>query len=208
MKEERTTATVEKSASLQDAEKEVASLAKIAVAGITVHDQQSADNCVQVIRHAKRMIDELEKERKKATGPLRLVEKTVNSWFRPVTDGYRDIEKAGKEALAAWYASEREAQAKAFQAAAEAHQQGDHAAAAEALATSNDAAAARAPRGATIAEVWIATITNPPMVPREWCVPDEPRIKAVARTTPSDQIPPHIPGVTFTKETRTTSVRQ
>ena len=44
---------------------------------------------------------------------------------------------------------------------------------------------------------WAATITDPELVPREWCCPDESAINAHARSFKENDQPEPIPGVAF-----------
>jgi hypothetical protein len=77
---------------------------------------------------------------------------------------------------------------------------GDLVSAAAATAIASEASAA-GDKGLRI--TWVATITDPSAVPRDWCTPDLERIQALAKTTPSTATPPHIPGVVYTQQATT-----
>jgi len=104
------------------------------------------------------------------------------------------------DAIAEWTKSQREKQARAFQAADTAHREGDDAGARQALTVANEASAAAKPKGSVVRMYWTAEITNPDAVPRSYCVPDTKKIKAIAKATASDSQPAPIDGVNFVKK--------
>lgn len=168
--------------------------------GLVIANQDDADRASQLRHGLKEERKAIEGLRKPIADQIRAALNTFNAMFKPsvelIDEALSDIDRAISE----WALAAKERQRKAFAEAAQLTIAGEHTAARELLAVSNEAAAKVAPRGTSVREVWHAEINNPAAVPRDWCVPDEKRIQAMARATPDNQQPTPIDGVHYVRK--------
>lgn len=174
--------------------------ARDAVAAIAVVDNDSVAVAAGFLQTVKAESKAIAAMKKRALDPLKETEKEIRNWFRAVEDQLKELESTLKSAIGEYELAEKERQRKAFAAAAEAHKAGDHIEARAALVAANAHAGAKRPAGTSTREVWEAHIVDESAVPRDWCVPDEKRIAALARQTPAGENPPKIAGVEFTRK--------
>lgn len=158
---------------------------------------QTAADWLNDLRDEAKAIDDMKKS---ALGPLRESEQQIRSWFRDVETRIDELIATVKGKIAKYDLDARDLQRQAFAEAASHHAAGDDVAARGALAVSNEHAAKRKAKGASTREVWRAEIVDMAAVPREWCVPDDARIRAMARGTPAAAEPTPIPGVAFIRD--------
>lgn len=183
-----------------DAKRELIARAQEAAQALVVNTPEQAADAAEFLADVQEEAKAIEAMRKSATDPILASLETIRGWFRPVETGLKLVETTVKERIGEYAAAAKEEQRKAFAAAAELHKAGDHTQARALVAVSNDAAGKRSPKGTNTREVWEAKVTDASQVPREWCVPDEKRIKASAKSVHADQQPPPIPGVVYTRK--------
>jgi hypothetical protein len=135
-----------------------------------------------------------------ALKPMRESEQRIRGWFRPIEDALTAAVDSVKAKIGEYDLANRQLQREAFERASDLHQTGDHIAARAEITVANTHASHRKPSGASTREVWEATVIDASAVPREWCLPDEKRIAAMARATPADTDPVHIPGVRYVRK--------
>lgn len=144
---------------------------------------------IERIRLAKKHRAAFDAKRKEITGPILLAKRRVDDLFRPVLGALEAIETEYRT-KSNHYISE---QAKARQEAAEA--------AALAIGT-GDAPLVPPPPSAlkthTI-EYWVVHVSDPDLVPREFCCPDYDKLQAIANAEGRTRT---IPGVTFERKER------
>jgi hypothetical protein len=173
---------------------------------LRIVDQKTLDTANELVRAIIGEKKAIEAMRKSATQPLNAALREINGWFKPLTALCDVVERDLKAGIAAYVTAEQERQRQAYEVAARAHVAGDDEQARGALAVANEAATS-APQGTSIREVWTAEIIAPNMIPHEYLKPDEAKINAHAKATPTDVEPAPIPGVRFTKKA-IVSVRQ
>lgn len=159
---------------------------------ITTDEEQAG--VVEVIRDAKRHIAEIEEQRKAFVNPLNQVVRGLNAFFKEPREIFEKLEESLKGKLEAYVASKNAANEAALQAAAAAP---TAQVAQETLAV---LAPVAPPSGVSIRYIWKFEVTDPDLVPREYCSPDPSKLKQADPGTP-------IPGVRFFQEASTT-VRQ
>lgn len=167
----------------------------------------------EVLRTVKGMQKSLETERTKATIPMNEALRQVNDWFRGPREQLEKAEKIIKAALAKfeWGETERirAEEAKAREAArieteelerraAKAIQKGDTDKAADLMARAAVVVPDLAPtapvkaKAMAFTDVWAVAVTDPQLVPRQYLVIDEAKIRAVVKAMKGDI---EIPGV-------------
>lgn len=167
---------------------------------LQVVDSSSVQLAADCLVDLQSELKSIESMKKSALGPLRESEQQIRGWFRPVENALEELVSLIKSKIAKYDLDARDLQRKAFAEASAAHAAGDNVAARDALQVSNEHAAKRKAKGASTREVWRAEIVDAGAVPREWCIPDEARIKAMARGCPAAAEPTPIPGVQFIRE--------
>lgn len=70
------------------------------IVNLAITSQADLDFAGELLGLTKSKIKELEAQRTSVTGPLNQAVKTVNGWFKPVTEFYGSCEKALKEKIA------------------------------------------------------------------------------------------------------------
>ena len=174
---------------------ELALVSSVAV-GLEVRSAEDAAQATDLLRMIKAEAKALEEMRTSVKRPLLEAGRQLDSWFKSLSELLDRAERAIKSAVGTWQVEERNRHTAALAAATEAHAAADHAAVQGALVQAS-ACTTTAPAGTSIREVWTATIVDPAAVPRAWCVPDEARIRAMARACPASSQPEPIPGVEY-----------
>ncbi len=142
--------------------------------------------------------DGLEAVRLAGPGALNSLGRELGKRFKPLFDELETPIANLKHDIGAYLVAERNKQVETYQAAAQLHAQGDHAAAQQALAVAS-AADTAAPQGTTAKEVWVVERYEPRlMLPstdtHPGLVPDEKAIAAYLRKLPISE-EPALPGV-------------
>lgn len=160
---------------------------------LTIESQADLDLAGELLGSAKAKIKELEEQRKSVTGPLNQVVKTINGWFKPVTEFYESCERALKERVAEHTLAQ---QAKQDAALAEI-EAGAGDASAEAFAAATQVT--ENPSNVSTRVRWIWTVENWALVPGKYkkLVLDE---AAVAAEVEAHGDRAAIPGITITKD--------
>lgn len=187
-------------AQLETTEREAEALAK-ATQGIQCVSAEQAEAFADIIRSVRAEDDANEALRKSVTGPILESKAMIDSWFKPSSNWRKQTIANLKAAIERYTVEADRAAAAALRAGAELHLAGDFGGAVTALAVANEAGAIEAPAGVTVVEYWAPEVSQPELVPREYCDPSIDRIKAVAPKS-TDTAPPHIPGVIWSRKTR------
>jgi hypothetical protein len=163
---------------------------------LTEEDLVEANETLKLVKTEVRAITEMKTS---ATKPMNEALQTVRSWFKPLEQLCEDVERILKNKIADRTLALRKKAEEDTQKLLAAADTSDYNTLSALVTT-----AATDPKlqGTSVREVWAAVITDPNLVPREWCVPDEKKIAAVARATKPDVTPTPIPGVTFTKKSQ------
>lgn len=132
----------------------------------------------------------LEAERTSVTKPLNQVLRTVNGWFKPLSDALSQVEDACKGAIWRYDRALEAEQQKQLTAAAEAYQTGNAAEATQALSMIPDVPVSA---GTSVGTRKVLRIVSPDMVPREYCSPDPVKLRAVPTGSP-------VPGCVWEEE--------
>lgn len=137
-------------------------------------------------------------QRRKATGPLYAVIKTVEAWFRPWLEPYERIEPVLRKSIGDYEIAQVRARTQAMAEAT-------RLVASPTPPTGSDFTAAlvaanAAPvrvAGASAQVYWVAEVIAPDLLQREFLCPDLAKIQAHADRFDSHQTPSAIPGVRF-----------
>lgn len=161
---------------------------------VIANDQQQ-EQVAGVLRDVKARYKVLEDKRTEITRPLNQALRAVNDLFRPPKQRFESLEKLLKDKISAYLRQKSEANAAALKAAA--------VAATPEAATQiiQQVAPVVPPQGVFVRQVWRFEVTDPDLVPREFCSPDPDKIRRVAPETAS------IPGVRFYQEDQVSARR-
>lgn len=135
--------------------------------------------------------------------PLNAAVKAVKALFQPALQAKAASEAKLRELVGGYQLARAAEQRRLLNEAAKAAQQREPAALTTALAAAT-AAEPEKLAGVGFREVWAVRRIAADLVPYEWCVPDEARIRKHARETPIDSEPSPIPGVLFERVASTT----
>ncbi len=180
--------------------RDVATGALRAVSELVVNDQASAQGAADWLGDVQTELKAIKAMKDSALRPMRESEQQIRDWFRPIEEALSQAVDVIKAKIGEYELANRQLQREAFSRAADLYDSGDDIAARAEIVVANGHAANRKPSGASTREVWEAEIVDASAVPREWCVPDERRIAALARTTPADSDPVQIPGVRYVRK--------
>lgn len=142
--------------------------------------------------------DELEQVRRSGPGALNRLGRKMGAKFKPLDDELDAAIANLKAEKGAFVLAERKKQQESYQAAAAAHEAGDHAQAQQLMLAANEAETA-APKGTSVGEQWVVERYEPAlMVPSTpefpGLIPDETGIAAYLRKlSPLEE--PALPGV-------------
>lgn len=156
-------------------------------------DMDFANECLADV---KGKIRAYKAKKEEATKPLNAALKAIRGWFGPVEDFYGQAEDIWKAKIGAWTLAEAERQRQALEAVQVAHRAGDVAGVAQAMAIATQATVS-VPTNVTVRAVWSFEVETPDLVPREYCSPDDKKIRTMVMA--SDGAP--IPGVRIWKDT-------
>jgi len=134
----------------------------------------------------KTKLKDLEAKRTSVTGPINAGLKALNDLFRPAKEHFEAGEKALKGKIAAYTVQAKAAAVLALPAVAA----GD--------APLTALAPVVAPAGVSVTEAWDYEIVDEALVPRQFCSPDDAKIKGCF-TDPIHGLTPSLPGVRFFK---------
>lgn len=135
--------------------------------------------------------------------PLNASIKAVKALFAPALQAKQASEAKLRSLVGGYQLQKSTEQRRLLAAAADAAQQREPAALTTALAAASDAEPGKL-AGVGFREVWAVRRIAADLVPHEWCVPDEQRIRKHARETPIDREPTPIAGVLFERVASTT----
>lgn len=141
-----------------------------------------------VLRDVKARYKEIEDKRTEITKPLNQALRAVNDLFRPPKQRFEELEKLLKGKITAYLEAKNRANEERLRQVAAAQ---TPAMAQLGLATVSPVAP---PTGVSVRHVWRFEITDPDLVPREYCSPDAKKIGVVDPTATT------IPGVRFFQE--------
>lgn len=178
-----------------------------AVSRLEVTDVASADVAAGWLGDLQDELKAIKAMKESALKPMRESEKQIRDWFRPLEELLTQAVAVVKQKIGEYDLANKQLQREAFARASEQHQAGNHIAARAEIQASNEHAARTGPKGTTTREVWEAQIVDASLVPREWCIPDEKRIAAMARSTHCDADPVAIPGVQYVRRPSVTGRR-
>lgn len=162
---------------------------------LPVSTQEAADKAQQFATALAQEIDAIELMRTGATKPLLESKRTVDGWFKPITDDMKALREQLLRSVATWIEAEKARHALAMQEAAVAHSAGDEEKRNTALAVVNEAAAAKKPKGVSYKQKWVAVVVDPDKVPREFCSPDVRKLAQYAAGCEGEPAP--VEGVRF-----------
>jgi hypothetical protein len=144
--------------------------------------------------------DAIEEQRTSVTKPINGVLRTINGWFKPLSEVIAIAEANLKKAIGDYVVAQRQLQAASYQSAAAAHALGHHDEARDALAVASSTDT-KAPAGTNVREVWKVKRIAVDLLTLDWILPNEAKINKYARDYPIDQDPNGtVPGVIFERE--------
>jgi hypothetical protein len=172
-----------------------AEIARRASAFVVV-DDASAETAAEMVKKARAVLREKEEERKTITVPLLAAKNAVDALFRPAKDAIESIISHYKSEIGRYHAErERARVAVLVQSAAEISQ--------GIVPTEPIPEPVHVPK-TTIRQTWDFEIIDADAVPREYCSPDDTKIKAAIWYADTKTPPREIPGLRFfQKETVT-----
>jgi hypothetical protein len=167
------------------------------VASLQLETEADLAEANETLKLLKSEVKAIEEMRTSATKPMNEALTTVRSWFKPLESLCAEVEKLLKDKIAAKTLELRKKAEEDTKKLLAACDQSDYNTLSTLVTT-----AATDPKlaGTSVREVWTAVIVNPDLVPREWCIPDEKKIGALARATKVDVTPTPIAGVNFVKK--------
>lgn len=150
----------------------------------------------EVARLAKARLDSLEADRTKFSKPLHTWGKQVNAVYAGLSKPLDRVVTLAKERMGAFALDQANKRAAVMQQSAAQLQVG--------IMPTTPIPEAAEVKGVTIKATWVAFVTDPTLVPREYCSPDLGLIQAAIWYADSANTPPRpIPGVDYRQETQT-----
>lgn len=176
-----------------------------------LHGLQSAtiDNDVELAEAAEMLRDvvaerkAIETMRDGLRSPAKALLKAVDNLFAVALDAKTASEAKLRSLVGAYQVAKAAEQRRLMVVAREAATAREPAALTTALVAATESAPMKI-EGVGVREIWTVKRIAAELVPYEWCVPDESRIKRHARETPIDRDPEPIPGVIFERAAQTT----
>lgn len=144
---------------MRDAELPPARSVATMAAQLKIHDAPSFDAAAGIVKAVKAERARIETARKSITGPLQDAMRATQALFRPVLDAYDEAEGAIKREIARYSRAAEESRVAAMVAA-------------------RPVDAPPVAGGISIRKVRRFRVSNPDAVPRQFCSPDEEKIKA------------------------------
>lgn len=173
-----------------------ASEALASIKGFEIVDNDTLEFAAEILADVKGKNNRLEEMKHTATKPMNEALKAVRSWFAPAQNHYAEAEVILKNKIAAYH---REIEVKRAAAIAKIDDAADSPTITIALA---ELGQAQKPvtQGVSVTEVWDFEIVNASLLPREFLMPDEKKIKAASVGAGLE-----IPGVRRFKKSRVAS---
>lgn len=183
-----------------------------------IFDAVGYRRAAETLGRVKSAIKQIEEQRVAITKPINEALRTINAQAKVAADPWQNVERKIKGAIAAYDAEQdrirREAQRVADEAARKEREKLERQAAAAAAKGKEDKAVELEQRAAAVVSavaqpetpkvegvsrrfVVKTEVTDPKLVPREYCKPDEPKIDKIAKAMGGDI---EIPGVRIWKE--------
>lgn len=169
--------------------------ALVSIRTFEIVDNDTLDFAAEILAEVKGKNNRLEEMKQTATKPMNDALKAVRSWFAPAQNHYAEAEQIIKGKIAAYH---REVEARRLAALVKIDDAADSKTITVAL---GELGAAQKPvtKGVSVTEVWAFEITDPALLPREYLMPDEVKIRKVSLAGIE------IPGVRRFKESRVAS---
>lgn len=171
-------------------------VSQAAQAAIITNDVEY-DQAAHLLLNIKERAKVVDAKRKEFTQPLYDLQRKINAFFKKPLDDYKQAELALKAAMAGYHNKKEEERRKALQAAKEAADKQEKATFVQAMEKAADNITPEA-KGTHTREVVRFEVVDPALVPREFCSPDEKKIKAAIDNTGEHA---KIAGVRIWKET-------
>lgn len=173
-----------------------ASEALASIKGFEIVDNDTLDFAAEILADVKGKNNRLEEMKHTATKPMNEALKAVRSWFAPAQNHYAEAEVILKNKIAAYH---REIEMRRQAALAKIDDAADSPTITVALV---ELGAAQKPvtQGVSVTEVWDYEIVDASLLPREFLMPDEKKIKAASVGAGLE-----IPGVRRFKKSRVAS---
>lgn len=173
--------------------------------------QAQADELAALRVGFKSEIDAIEGMRTPVTSGLLALKAMVDGWFVPSRNAYQGAYDALGRVIARFVDANAQKAREALQAAAEAHNAGDHETGAALTAIVSEAAAAKAPVGTSVRFEWRADVVDASALVRgrpDLTCPDVKAIGKMAKALNPDMTPDPVPGLSFTRVPVTTTRRK
>jgi hypothetical protein len=182
-----------------ESEQVAAELAQVKTFEIVTQDDM--DIAAELLQEVKAKYKTYDERLKEITRPMREAEKSVRDLFRPILSGLSEIEILVKRQIANFELRKEQQNKAALEAAAAARAAGDISGTATALSQVVHVTNAE---GISTRPVWKFVIDDAALVPREFCTPDEAKIRAFA-TLAGGEEPQGIPGVRWIADVSVTA---
>lgn len=163
---------------------------------IQVNDQAQYQNVANALLEVKAKIKAIEAKRKEIVGPINKAVKSINDLFRAPREQYEIVEAALKRAMTNFNNRVAEEQRKTLEAAAEKAQEGNAEGFNALMQTAQEHTAPVAAGTHTVTR-WVFQVTDPSLVPREYLMVNEAKIRKVVNALKGDT---NIPGVSVCSE--------
>jgi hypothetical protein len=158
---------------------------------LPITNDEEKEFAAEGLRWVKAQHAELEEQRTAITKPLNVALREINNLFRPMKSALEDAERVLKTKIAHYLEKKQLDNERAIEAAASA---ATPAQAQTALATVSQV---EAPRGVSVRYMWVATVKDASLIPREYLMPDMPRILDAVRASDGKV---EIPGISIHQE--------
>jgi hypothetical protein len=155
-------------------------------------DGDSEESWVTYRNHAHTVLKEVEEERKTLTEPINRDLKQINEWYRTARAPLEAFKELANSKLNALALQRSQAAIEARKLAAQAAAAGDHAAAVAAIVAAPPEPVAVA--GNSVRYEWRPVVVQPMLVPRDFLMVDEAKLKAYSKTV---EQPTPVSGVRF-----------
>ena len=153
---------------------------------IEIVDEESNEMVGELLRTTHENLKAIEAKRKEATAPLMQAKKAIDAWFKPAKTALEDAKALLKRKSEQWYRDQETRRQAALDS-------GDvETALATPEATTSTATATR--------KVWTIEIVNADLVPRDYMVVDEGKIREAMNVHGPENV--EIPGIKISQETK------
>lgn len=179
-----------------------AELEGLGISDIKVRDDETYQTAGVILTEIKTQQKDLTAEKKKVTGPLKEISKTIDGWFKGPLAALKAAEAHLKGEMQAFDRKKEEERRKAIREAAKAAKSGDSEAATDALRKAGTLSRQKV-EGVSSRVAYEIQIVDESLIPREYLKVDEAAIKKAARESRGKE---KIPGVVII-ETSSIAVR-